>query len=228
MVKIDGKLVPGDRIYEMDLYRVSNYRDLTEGYHCKWKGSGMVLTSASPDEDGVSLEFTYDEDGNLTTAVGKEDGDESLVTGEWKDGNLVTLKNTYKDYSYSIGSDTATVNEETDQISITYTDRLNPFTGVSINVFLFEDVFGLGPFLDDDILGIQTKNLPARLEMTSSYSSHGNIFLIANANNRSVISPNIPITRIPENIPSVCKNRCARRMEYPSPELDATNSATVR
>lgn len=176
MVKIDGKLVPGDRIYEMDLYKVSNYRDLTEGYHCKWKGSGMALTSASPDEDGFSLEFTYDEDGNLTTAVSKEDGDESLVTGEWKDGNLVTLKNTYKDYSYSIGSDTATVNEETDQISITYTDRLNPFTGVSINVFLFEDVFGLGPFLDDDILGIQTKNLPARLEMTSSYSSDNRVY----------------------------------------------------
>ena len=62
----------------------------------------------------------------------------------------------------------------------------------------------------------------------SFYSAHGNIFLIANANILSVISPNTPIMRILEKILSVCKNLCAFKMEYPSPELEATNSATVR
>lgn len=175
LVKIDGKLVPDDRIFELDLYKVSNYRDETEGYNCKWKGSDMVLTPTSPDEYGLSLEFSYDEDGNLTTVVSKEEDDESRVTGEWKDGNLVTLKNTYKSYSQGVVGGT-TEYEETDQLSVTYTDRPNPFTGVSINVFLFEDIFGLGPFIDDDILGIQTKNLPARLELTSSYSSDNRVY----------------------------------------------------
>ncbi len=175
-VKIGGKLVPGDRIYEWNLYHVSNYRDDTEEYHCAWKGSEMVFTSVSQ-EEGLRYEFSYDEEGNLTSIHSVYDEEEEgLITGEWKDGDLIKLKDSHRTYTQGIGSGTTTEYEETNQLSITYTDRPNPFTGVSINVFLFEDVFGMGPFFDDNILGVQTKNLPARLEFSSSYSSENQVY----------------------------------------------------
>lgn len=171
MVRIDDKHQAHiDRIAYMYLWQVPIYRDITESYDCEYKGSEMTLTPLTPEEAMDVMDFSYDGDGNFLSIQFKDEDDEDRIIGEWKDGNLVSVKSIYTSYSGS-GSGGSTTTEETEQFRITYTDRLNPFTGVSVNVFLFEEIFDWGPLLDDGIIGLQTRNLPARLESTSSYSS---------------------------------------------------------
>lgn len=159
-VTIGGKKVPGFRIMDFQLDRVPIYQEDREVYECVYRGSEMDCLLAN-------LRFSYDGDGNLLSLV--EASEELRITAEWKDGNLLSLLSVSPSYNQAIGGPVTTT-EETEECVISYTDLPNPFTGVSINTFLLEDLFGLGPFLDDGILGIQTRNLPERLELSSSTS----------------------------------------------------------
>ena len=162
-----GSHASPDRITNLYFEKYPFYADEIMDVTCTFAGKEMTAEAVS-EEEHLSLRFVYDEEGNLLVA---EDAEGTGLKGEWTDGNLTTIRESYLSYHYSVNGVSMVEEKKENVLSVTYSDRENPFRGVSINAFLFEDLMGLEVFLDDEIAGLQTRTLPTKMVCADYYST---------------------------------------------------------